>query len=175
MDYSSSLGPIDPQVFNGERYVPALGYLDKVNEYIEKVKSGQSLNVVELFFLQRQDIAFLRQCEQQSDLTVYLIQEWLENYKFKNWNTHEKTNEPVTQEEKKQQAKNIAEQLRDNSKWPSHGRNINIQKLADMGLKIDDYSDNITLKTYIRRYNDLLLSFIRQNNITFLLNSRLYF
>ena len=26
MDYSSSLGPIDPQVFNGTTYVPALGF-----------------------------------------------------------------------------------------------------------------------------------------------------
>src|SRR5262249_27173629 len=29
MDYSSSLGPIDPQVWNGKEWVPALGYLDK--------------------------------------------------------------------------------------------------------------------------------------------------
>jgi len=27
MDYSSSLGPIDPQVYNGKNWVPALGYL----------------------------------------------------------------------------------------------------------------------------------------------------
>lgn len=30
MGYYSSLGPIDPQVFNGKNWVPALGYLDKV-------------------------------------------------------------------------------------------------------------------------------------------------
>src|SRR5215217_4652818 len=30
MDYSSSLGPIDPQVHNGKQWVPALGYLDQV-------------------------------------------------------------------------------------------------------------------------------------------------
>jgi len=40
MDYGSSLGPIDPQVEvqgpNGQpQWVPALGYLDKVNELIE--------------------------------------------------------------------------------------------------------------------------------------------
>lgn len=28
MDYSSSLGPIDPQVYNGKEFVPALAYLD---------------------------------------------------------------------------------------------------------------------------------------------------
>lgn len=36
MDYSSSLGPIDPQVYNGKNWVPALGYLDKVEELIQK-------------------------------------------------------------------------------------------------------------------------------------------
>lgn len=36
MDYSSALGPIDPQVFNGELWVPALGYLEKVEELVAK-------------------------------------------------------------------------------------------------------------------------------------------
>lgn len=37
MDYFSVLGPIDPQVKNKEgNFVPALGYLDKVNELIKK-------------------------------------------------------------------------------------------------------------------------------------------
>lgn len=39
MDYFSVLGPIDPQVKNKEgKFVPALGYLDKVNSLIEKAK-----------------------------------------------------------------------------------------------------------------------------------------
>ena len=38
MDYSSSLGPIDPQVPDreGQYLVPALGYLDKIAELVEK-------------------------------------------------------------------------------------------------------------------------------------------
>lgn len=40
MDYFSVLGPIDPQVQNKEgKWVAALGYLDKVNEYIEKQRT----------------------------------------------------------------------------------------------------------------------------------------
>ena len=39
MDYFSVLGPIDPQVPNKEgRYVPALGYLDKVMNLLRKHK-----------------------------------------------------------------------------------------------------------------------------------------
>src|SRR5262249_48155985 len=37
MDYASSLGPIDPQVVGQDgKLVPALGYIDKVNEFIDK-------------------------------------------------------------------------------------------------------------------------------------------
>lgn len=39
MNYYSVLGPIDPQVQNKDgNFVAALGYLDKVNEMIEKAK-----------------------------------------------------------------------------------------------------------------------------------------
>ena len=41
MDYFSVLGPIDPQVQNKEgKWVPALGYLDKVNEMLEKAREN---------------------------------------------------------------------------------------------------------------------------------------
>src|ERR1700690_388913 len=36
MDYSSSLGPIDPQVWNGKQWVPARGYLDKGEDMFAK-------------------------------------------------------------------------------------------------------------------------------------------
>ncbi len=41
MDYSSSLGPIDPQVWNGKEWVPALGYLDKVEQLLAKAAGAQ--------------------------------------------------------------------------------------------------------------------------------------
>ena len=45
MDYSSSLGPIDPQVpAHDGRLVPALGYIDKVNEFIEKAHCNSGLS-----------------------------------------------------------------------------------------------------------------------------------
>ena len=45
MDYFSVLGPIDPQVQNKDgKWVAALGYLDKVNELIEKAKSKNPEN-----------------------------------------------------------------------------------------------------------------------------------
>jgi hypothetical protein len=36
MNYSSSLEPINPQDYNGENWVPARRYLDKVEEMLAK-------------------------------------------------------------------------------------------------------------------------------------------
>jgi ClpP class serine protease len=51
MDYSSSLGPIDPQVYTGKDYASALGYLDQVERMIEKSRQGE-LTDAELIMLQ---------------------------------------------------------------------------------------------------------------------------
>ncbi|MGI5822281.1 MAG: SDH family Clp fold serine proteinase [Bacteroidales bacterium] len=87
MDYSSSLGPIDPQVFNGTTYVPALGYLDKANELLEKAQNG-TLTQAEFLILQNQDLALLRSYEQAKELTITLLKKWLVEYKFKDWTEH---------------------------------------------------------------------------------------
>jgi len=84
MDYSSSLGPIDPQVYNGKNWVPALGYLDKVEELIEKSANDQ-LTEAEFMILQKLDLAELRSYEMARNLTVALLKEWLVNFKFKDW------------------------------------------------------------------------------------------
>ena len=63
MDYFSVLGPIDPQVQNKEgRFVPALGYLDKVSSLLEKAKNGTLTNV-EFLILKDFDLAELRAYE----------------------------------------------------------------------------------------------------------------
>lgn len=167
MDYASSLGPIDPQIFNGERYVPALGYLDKIQELVDKANSGIPLNAVDLFFLQRQDMAFLRMCEQQKTLTIDLIEKWLVEYKFKDL--------AQSESEKAWNAKEIAKELGNNTKWLSHGRYIGIEELKEIGLEVDDYSNDKKLTDAIRGYNDLLMAYIRRGNIQVFLNSRLYF
>src|SRR5579883_2051823 len=97
MDYSSSLGPIDPQIrvtnSNGEeQWVPALGYLDKVNELIEKSAGvdGKKITPAEFAILRDQNLALLRSYEQARDLSIELLKKWLVEYKFKSW-THHRT------------------------------------------------------------------------------------
>lgn len=181
MDYSSSLGPIDPQVEvqgpNGHpQWVPALGYLDKVNELIEKSLNG-TLSHAELIMLQKQDLAVLRRYEQAKELTIAFLKDWLVKYKFKNWDVHEtnpdKKGKPVSIEEKTERAEEIATLLNDNSEWHSHGRSINIETLkTKLKLKIEDYSNDKERTKLIRGYNDLITEYLRKNNFEAFMHSR---
>lgn len=179
MDYSSSLGPIDPQVFNGKDWVPALGYLDQVEKMIEKSSKGE-LTEAELIILQNQDLAMLSQFEQAKNLTITLLKKWLVEYKFRDWVTHSsnaaKLDQPVTPYEKQQRAEEIAMALSDNKVWHSHGRKIGSATLSRvLRLKIEDYSTDDDLRGKIRAYNDFLIDYINRHDIKFFLHSRCYF
>jgi hypothetical protein len=179
MDYSSSLGPIDPQVFNGKDLVPALAYLGKVEQLLEKARNG-TLTQPEFLILQGQDLATLGRYEQARDLTVTLIKKWLVQYKFKNWTKHqsdgEKKGNEVTGPEKEVRAEEIAKQLGDNKLWHSHSRMIGINTLRDLlKLQIEDYSEDETLRNLIREYNDLTIEYILGANLTMFMHSRNYF
>ncbi len=175
MDYSSSLGPIDPQVYNGKNWVPALGYLDKVEELIEK-SSKNELTEAEFLILQKIDLAELRSYEMARNLTIALLKEWLVSFKFKNWNTHSSTSKTVTKKEKENRAEDIANKLSNNSIWHSHGRSIGISTLTTfLKLKIEDYSENKELRELIRDYNDLICEYILRSDRKAYVHSRVFF
>lgn len=172
MDYFSVLGPIDPQVKNREgNFVPALGYLDKVNELIEKAKTN-TLSNAEFLILKDFDLAELRGYEQAKELTISLLEKWLVKYKFKNWNIHETQGTPVTQDDKINRAKEITDALGDNKRWKSHGRPINIEALEDLKLKINDYSGENEIRGKIRGYYNLLRNYLGTYNIPIFIHTR---
>lgn len=179
MDYSSSLGPIDPQVFNGKEYVPALGYLDQVNKLIEKSRNN-TITDAEFAILQNLDLATLSSYEQAKELSITLTKEWLVEYKFKNWAIHrtdpQKIGQPVTLAEKMTCADEIANKLSDNKEWHSHGRNIGIGTLkTKLGLEIEDYSNDKKVRGLIRQYHDLIIEYIRRGKFKVFLHSKYYF
>lgn len=179
MDYTSSLGPVDPQVFNGQRFVPALNYLDKVGELINKSKSNQ-LTDAEFLMLRELDLAQLRSYEQAKELTISLLEEWLVQYKFRQWTIHRssplKKGTPVTEQEKRERARQIAEKLSDTKRWHSHGRAISRGTLVtELRLEIDDFSSDENLRPLVRKYSDLLTGYIVRMGYTFFLHSRYHF
>lgn len=173
MDYSSVLGPIDPQVPNKDgKYVAALGYLDKVNEFIDKAQKGTLTNA-ELIWLKEIDLGELRSFEQARDLTTDLLKKWLVVYKFKNWSNH-RDGRPVTLKEKNARAEDIAKQLSDNKKWKSHGKGISINELSSLKLKITDYSDDINLRPFVRDYYNAMTEYVRTHSLPIFVHHRVF-
>lgn len=163
MNYYSVLGPIDPQVQNKEGHlVPALNYLDKISEMLEKDKNG-TLTDAEFVILKDFDLAELREYEQARDLAISILQKWLVQYKFKNWNTH-KDGQEVTIQEKIERAREIAQTLSDNNKWKTHGRPINLEILTtELKLKITDYGKDPVLNHLIEEYYNHIEEYIEQH------------
>ena len=176
MDYSSSLGPIDPQVPDRDQkfLVPALGYLDKVAELIEKSRN-QTISPAEFALLQAQDLAMIRFYEQAKELSINLLKQWLTRYKFKDWIVH-RTTDPgalVTQFEKEQRAEEIAKLLSNNNHWHSHGRMIGIKTLREHArLEIDDFGQDREQRDAIRRYSDTLNEYLGRAQAPFYVYNR---
>lgn len=162
MDYYSVLGPIDPQVENDAGHlIPALGYLLKYEELIEKSKQ-KTLTTAELqFLIQRFDPAELYSYEQAKALSNQLLKQWLVKYKFKDWNETETSKTPVTLAMKETRASEIADALNNTTKWNSHARPISMEILrTDLKLKIEDFGVNPSLSKAIKCYHRLLRDYM---------------
>ena len=171
MDYCSVLGPIDPQVQNKEgMWVPALGYLDKVNELIQKAQNN-TLTQAEFIILKDFDLAELRAYEQAKELTIDLLKKWLVKYKFKTWTKH-KNGTVVTDDEKIQRAEEIADNLSNNRMWKSHSRPLNIEVLETLKLKINDFGKDKNLTELLRTYHRLVADYVAQTRLPVFLHTR---
>jgi hypothetical protein len=171
MDYYSALGPIDPQVQNKEgKWVPALGYLDKIHELIQKAQTN-TLTQAEFIILKEFDLAELRAYEQAKELTIDLLKKWLVVYKFKTWTRHRNDAE-VTQQEKIKRAEEIADILSNNRIWKSHSRPLNISALEELKLKVNDFGKDTTLKNSIRVYHRLATDFVNKNQLDIFVHTR---
>lgn len=172
MDYYSVLGPIDPQVRNKDgKFVAALGYLDKINELIEKAKRNELSNA-EFIILKDFDLAELRAYEQARDLAVDLLVEWLPKYKFKNWNIHSSSQTPVTEEDKRNRAIEIAQNLSDNKEWKSHGRPISRVELGRLKLQIDKLEDNQEAYKAVTAYHELMTDYVQKYSMQRFIHTR---
>ena len=169
MDYYSRLGPIDPQVptLDGITMVPALGYVERYNDLIEKAESGQ-LNEAELQVLIGSfDQAQLFKYEHELELSVALLEEWLCKYKFKDWHVTETQGIPIDEAMRRKRAKEIAVELNDTTRWHSHGHGISLEVLeSELKLKIDDFGRRPELANAIRKYQGLLTDFMPKNGLS---------
>ncbi|MBI4227733.1 MAG: serine dehydrogenasease, partial [Candidatus Omnitrophica bacterium] len=163
MDYYSILGPIDPQVErpNGGMLIPALGYLAQYERLVKKSQDGQLSTAEMAFLVQKFDPAELYRYEQERELSVSLLKEWLVRYKFKNWKTTATKRRRVTQTMREARAEEIARKLNDTEHWHSHSRGISINVLRkDLKLLIEDFGKIELLNTKVKTYYKLLKDYM---------------
>lgn len=143
MNYYSRLGPIDPQVMSATgATVPALGYLIAWDRLLAKAKNGELTEVEARVMIENFDQAEMYQFEQARELSIALLEEWLANYKFRDWEVTESQQTLVTAEMKQERAAEIARELNNTDRWHSHGHGISMDVLRQrLNLKIDDYDD----------------------------------
>ncbi len=175
MDFFSCLGPIDPQIEEDGKLVPALAYLNQFERLNEKAQQG-NLTSAEYALLSKLDLGELYQFEQARALSIELLVKWLSRYKFKNWLQTETKKEPVTPEMRETRAREIAEILSKNEHWHSHGRGINMKILTgELNLKIEDYSVEPELGPLIREYHELLQDYMNREQIISFVHTEKYF
>jgi len=165
MDYYSVLGPIDPQLPkpDGSGYRPAVGYLKKFAELMEKAQNGD-LNTAEMAYLcSKFDPAELYDYEHSIKHSVFLLEQWLAKYKFRNWKNTRTRRRKVTMRMKRERAAEIAEKLNNADVWHSHGHGISMEVLRRrLKLEIEDYGTDAELSGLIRNYWSLLIDFMRK-------------
>lgn len=156
MEPASALGPIDAQLAWQGKVFSADALLEGMEKIKKEVEATGTLNKAYIPILQAISPGELQSAENTLNFAKQLVTDWLGRYKFKSWDKHSTTGKPVTDEEKKERAKEIAGQLCDHRRWLTHGRSIKISDLAAMGLKITGYSRDEALADAIRRYHVLL-------------------
>ena len=156
MGNSSSLGPIDAQILSNNKRFSAEAFLEGLDKIkIEVLKTGK-LNPAYIPILQNISPGEIQHCENAQNFSKTLVTDWLSNYKFKFWTIHSSTNQPVTEDDKKARALQIAEKLCKQSEWLTHGRSIKMADFEKMQLKITDFSQIPDLDEAIMRYYTLL-------------------
>src|SRR5580692_10371831 len=120
--------------------------------------SGKDPAAVALAYLVQNFVpAELYRYEQERELSIALLKEWLVQYKFKDWTITEGRKKPVTKKMRTDRARIIAEKLNKTDHWHSHSRGIPMEVLTrDLKLLIDDFGESPTLGPPIRDYYHLL-------------------
>ncbi len=176
MDYYSVLGPIDPQVQSGGgrgRWIPALGYLDKFEELVQKSNDG-TLSAAELaFMVEKFDPAELDYFEKARDLSIDLLKKWLVAYKFKNWTVTRTNGKAVTGKMKTDRAAQIARKLNETKRWKTHSRGISMDVLVnDVNLIVEDFGADSNLNEAIRSYYRLLQDYMLRRGVEIAVHTR---
>ena len=129
MGKNSYIGPIDPQVPNRDGfYVPAQAILTLIDDIQKRgeaeLKKGRNPPWTDLQILKQLDGKEIGNALNASAYSTELVQGYLYKYKFANWTVHSTDGRPVTDEDKRTRAAEIAGMLCSHAQWKTHSRGI---------------------------------------------------
>ena len=85
---------------------------------------------------------------------------------------HNTSKAPVTDEEKKNRALEIAQNLSDNKEWKSHGRPISREELGKLKLQIDQLEAQPDVYVAVTTYHELMIDYVRKYDIRRFIQTR---
>ena len=161
MSKESRFGPIDPQIPVNGRFVPAQSILISLEEIQKRgevrINEGKNPDWTDIQLLRQINHYELGNALAASDFSIKLVQQYLNDYKFKSWTRHQESRLPVTPEERKSQAEMIAKELCAHSKWKSHGYAISRDEAWDVCHLVMHHAEDIPgLERAMRRMRALL-------------------
>lgn len=156
MESVSALGPIDAQLHWQGKVFSAQALLAGMEKIKDEVVRSGSLNKAYIPMLQGISPGELQDAENALQFTQEVVADWLAKCKFKNWTIHSSSGKPVSDEDRKGRAQEVAAQLCDHERWRRHGRSLRIADLVGMRLRITDYGAMPDLADAVRRYYALL-------------------
>ncbi|MCK6600341.1 MAG: ATP-dependent Clp protease proteolytic subunit [Bacteroidetes bacterium] len=132
MTETGSLGPIDAQVKIGRSVVSAHDYKEWVDsKRLEAEKNGR-LNPFDAVMVAQISPGELYGVINSLEFAKDLVKEWLEQYKFKNWEKTRTLKTVVTPEFRKRRANEVADMFCDHTTWRTHGRSLKIEDLKEV-------------------------------------------
>jgi hypothetical protein len=155
MTDTGSLGPIDAQIMVGRSRVSAYDYLEWVKEVRDETEKTNSIIPFNAVMVAQISPGELKGVENSLKFATSLVEEWLERYKFKNWSITESRKLRVTDEMKKNRAKEVAQYLVNHTEWKSHARSLKIKDFDGL-LKIDRIDDKTKISDIVYRIKTVI-------------------
>lgn len=158
MDERAYIGPIDPQVVNKDGlFVPAQAIMTLIREIQmrgeQALEKGQNPRWTDLQILRQIDAKDIGNAINASAYSIELVENYLYLYKFRTWTEHRSTGAPVTDDEKRERAREIAMTLCDHDQWKTHSRGITREAAREeCRLRIKHPEDSPGLARAIRRF-----------------------
>ena len=171
MDERAYIGPIDPQVIgkNGQ-FLPLQSLQVLVKEIQERgekaIAQKKPPDWTDIHILQSMDPKELGYSTSASNYSIQLASTYLEKYKFRDWIVHS-DGRPVTEQDKKDRALEIAKLLCAHDRWKAHSHGISRDvALHEVQLKITHPESIEGLSAAIRRLWSIMYYMFHSTNVT---------